>query len=61
VCISAGFVRLDGIQCLAVLAISVLAVKALLSVAVPGLWLDLSKCGASFIKRLALLHKGQSD
>jgi hypothetical protein len=61
VCIAAGFVRLDGIQCLAVLAISVLAVKALLSVAVPALWLNLSKCGASFIKRPALLHKGQSE
>jgi hypothetical protein len=51
----------DGIQCLAVLAISVLAVKALLSVAVPALWLNLSKCGASFIKRRVLLHKGQSE
>jgi hypothetical protein len=44
-----------------VLAISVLAVKALMSVAVPVLWLNLSKCGASFIKRPALLHKGQSE
>jgi len=44
-----------------VLAISVLAVKALLSVAVPALWLNLSKCGASFIKRRALLDKGQSE
>jgi hypothetical protein len=44
-----------------VLAISVLAVKALLSVAVPALWLNLTKCGASFIKRRALLHEGQSE
>jgi hypothetical protein len=34
------------------------ASKALLSVAVPALWLILSKCDASFIKRRALLQKG---
>ena len=36
-------------------------VRVAIPVAVPALWLNLSKCGASFIKRRALLHKGQSE